>query len=244
MKLYLFACLLAFFTLGTLSAQDCIKDFPFQKGTLYEETSYDAKDAKTGKTVFTVTDLTTAGGKVEATVHSVHYDKNDVKGNESDFKIICEGNKLMFDVAGMMSGMQTPGPGGDKAKGMEMKMESGFIEMPRELSVGLALSDITMKMKMVDKASQTEVGTVTMLTSHRKVEAKENITTPAGTFECFKITGDVKTDTKLNMGMNIPSNTGKTVQYISKGVGMVKTMYYNSDGKLINYRILTKFKKQ
>ena len=72
--------------------------------------------------------------------------------------------------------------------------------------------------------------------SNRKVEAAENLTTPAGTFECYKISCDVA----IKMMINVKT---KSIEWYAKGVGMVKSESYNTDGKLMGSNVLTSFKK-
>jgi hypothetical protein len=68
----------------------------------------------------------------------------------------------------------------------------------------------------------------------RIVEGMETITTPAGTFECYIISYEVKT----RMGLN-KTNTAK--QWIAKGFGLVKQEDYNKKGKVISSSLLTAF---
>ena len=77
-----------------------------------------------------------------------------------------------------------------------------------------------------------------IITKDRTVVARENITTPAGTFDCYAIT--YTSELKMNMGMN-QINNGK--QWISEGVGMVKQEDYNAKGKLTGSSVLTEFNK-
>jgi len=78
--------------------------------------------------------------------------------------------------------------------------------------------------------------TMTINISNRKVEAVESLTTPAGTFECYKISYDVAT----KMMVNVKS---KGVEWYTAGIGMIKSETYSSDGKLLGSNILTSLKK-
>ena len=71
---------------------------------------------------------------------------------------------------------------------------------------------------------------------NRKVEKKESITTPAGTFVCYKVTYDM--DMKVLMRRSM-----KTAEWLAPGVGVVKTETYNQKGELEGYTELTKFVK-
>ena len=71
---------------------------------------------------------------------------------------------------------------------------------------------------------------------NRKVDKKESITTPAGTYDCFALSYD--SEMKMGMKMNF-----KIKEWISEGVGVVKSESYNKNGKLMGYSELTSFKK-
>ena len=68
--------------------------------------------------------------------------------------------------------------------------------------------------------------------TNRKVEGKESVTTPAGTFDCFKITYDIET----KFGVKIERNA---IEWIAKNVGTVRSESYKGD-KLEGYTELTK----
>ena len=77
---------------------------------------------------------------------------------------------------------------------------------------------------------------VKMKSFNRKVVAIENITTKAGTFECFKITFDWEIKV-------LATQKGTTIEYWSKDYGIVKTTRYNSKGKEEGRYELTKFQE-
>jgi hypothetical protein len=69
----------------------------------------------------------------------------------------------------------------------------------------------------------------------RKVDARENVTTAAGSFDCYKViytTVDEKSH-----------NTTKSAIWYAKDAGVVKTENYKDDGKLVNRQVLVKWEK-
>jgi hypothetical protein len=70
---------------------------------------------------------------------------------------------------------------------------------------------------------------------NRKVEALESITTPAGTFECYKLTYDMEIKSMIKM-------TVKATQWVARNVGAVKTESFDKNGKLVGYSLLTAFR--
>jgi hypothetical protein len=121
----------------------------------------------------------------------------------------------------------------DSYKDMEMTMEGGNLEMPWNLKAGDILKNGDLKMSFT--SGGMTVMNMTISISNRKVEAVENITTPAGTFECFKISYDIATKMMINVKM-------KGVEWYAKKVGLVKSESYNNDGKLMGSTLLTGLK--
>jgi hypothetical protein len=71
---------------------------------------------------------------------------------------------------------------------------------------------------------------------NRKVEAIEEVTTKAGTFQCYKITYDVLTDAMMDI-----QTSG--IEWIARDVGAVRTESYSKNGKLTGYTELVKMEK-
>jgi len=69
----------------------------------------------------------------------------------------------------------------------------------------------------------------------RKVEAVEDITTPAGTFSCYKMSSTIETKTMFSV-------VAKSVDLVARKVGPVRSETYDKDGKLASYMILTSLK--
>lgn len=88
--------------------------------------------------------------------------------------------------------------------------------LPSDLSVGQVMdysfSVAVQGMSMFVKGSNT-------------VLARESVTTPAGTFECYKVEGNMS----LNMMMVIKM---RSVEWYARGIGAVKTQTFDETGKL------------
>jgi len=105
---------------------------------------------------------------------------------------------------------------------------------PSDLSVGDELPDASITVSI--KSSGVNMFTMTVWITNRKVEAREEMTTPAGTFDCFKMSYDIET----KMMVKVQS---KAVQWFTEDVGMVKSESYNKNGKLVGYSLLTDLQK-
>jgi hypothetical protein len=125
----------------------------------------------------------------------------------------------------------------ESSKDMEMSVEGADKEIPGDLSVGSVLKDTQVKFSFKSKTgTPMPMMNMSVWITDRKVEAKESVTTTAGTFECFKITenAEVKTIFKIKT---------KTATWFSKEAGIVKTESYKDNGKLAGKSELTELTK-
>lgn len=100
---------------------------------------------------------------------------------------------------------------------MGMEISGTVPAYPADLKVGQEFTyDFSVKMMGMDVATKGK----------EKVVGRENVTTPAGTFDCYKIESDVTVNT---MGQ---SQNMKTVSWISAGVGNVRTETRDGAGNL------------
>ena len=117
-------------------------------------------------------------------------------------------------------------------KDMEVEVTSDELQIPAVLTVGQLLPDAKFELKTKNSPIPMNM---TFNMTDRKVEGKETVTTPAGTFDCVKIL--YNTQSKMTMmNMNF-----KNVQYLSEKYGAVKTESYKANGSLVGYTLITKF---
>ena len=100
----------------------------------------------------------------------------------------------------------------------DVKAEAIYLEYPPSMKAGDELKDGNFSMDMDMSGMKQQL---TMMISNRKVETKEKITTPAGSWDCFKITYNGKI-TMRTMGVGIPMNLSGT-EWFAPGFGIVKT---------------------
>jgi len=106
-------------------------------------------------------------------------------------------------------------------KNMEIKLTTDDLMYPSKLSPGMDLKDGSISLEVGN-------GLMNMTTNiiNRKVESREEITTPAGSFKCYKISEDVKSKVgfiKVNM---------RNVAWIIQDIGTIRSESYNKRGKL------------
>ena len=140
----------------------------------------------------------------------------------------CEGGNFSVDMKAMLPGDQSRA-----MKDMEVKTNNATLNYPSTLIVGSKLADneftadtYTGGMKLMS---------MTLKVTDRKVEGKENITTPAGTFECYKITSNQNIKAIFNMNI-------QTTEWFSPNIGVIKTESYRK-GELSSSMMITKITK-
>ena len=228
--------LLTFFTVSTLVAHaQCANPFyTMEEGRHYEMENYNGKDKLQAKVLYTITDVAETNDGYEATLSSKTLDKKGKVLGEGDVVIRCDDGQLEMDIQQLLNGMKQL----QNTKDMDIDIQGDHLAIPATLSVGDALPESTTTITM--KMGDTDVGmsTVDFAIKNRTVAAEEEMTTPAGTFPCYKVTYDMDMNMKV-MGMGRTTNlTG--AEWIAKGVGMVRNEQYDKDGKLNSYSVLTK----
>ena len=228
MKHFLLGSALALGAIG-LQAQDCDKFFPNKEGAKMEFAHYDGKDKLQSNSVQTITSTHQDGSTHYWTTHFQSLKPNGKVDAESDYEMSCNGNgDFTMDMRRMLSAQQ------QGMEGMDMSIEGGDMVFPGNLSVGQTLPDGHLSMK-ASMNGMTLMSTTIDVTD-RKIVAKESITTPAGTFECFKLEENVKFSGIVTM-------TGKNVSWFAAGAGLVKSLSYDGKGNLSSRTELTKLNK-
>ncbi|GAB5476439.1 MAG: hypothetical protein Mars2KO_45380 [Maribacter sp.] len=232
MKNKLFGLLLLAFITGPLQSQEnCSKYYPMKEGSFFEYTMYDKKGKTEGVTSYTISEVSTDGGATSATFDLTFTDKKGKEVYNSDYTIQCSGDGISIDYKSLFPAQMMKQY---EDMGLEMDISGTDIQLPNDLSVGKELDDanISVAMKMSGMKMNISVDQ-----TNRKVEKKESITTPAGTFECYVIT---ETASSTTMGA-----TRETVNklWLAEGVGMIKQESYKQNGSLLNQMELTSLKQ-
>ncbi|HRK28272.1 MAG TPA: hypothetical protein PK239_13430 [Chitinophagales bacterium] len=215
--------------LPTAQAQDCDAYFPFKVGAILEMTGYDAKGKTEGKSKMEIIEKTTIDNGVVAKAKTTIYDNKGKEVTNNKFDVKCADGVFYMDFKNFM-----PAESEQMFKNMEATVDANYLEFPANLQVGQTLPDGVMTMNM--NSNGMALFTMNININNRKVEAKENITTPAGTFECFKISQETTVRTIMTI-------TTKSITWYAKDVGAVRTESYDRKGKLTGYTELTMFKE-
>ena len=198
-------------------------------------TMYDKKGKENGKGVYKISNVKKDGSSTTADFSSEIIDEKGKTISTSKGKYKCNGGILFVDARIAMPHDQT-----SAYKDMEVRAPEIYIEYPANMAAGQELKETNFKMEVYSKEtlhSKTNFDQV-----NRKVAGKESITTPAGTFDCWKITYDGKLKASVApMNIGIPFNF-KGTEWFAPGFGIVKTATYNKNGKLMGSTMITKVK--
>jgi hypothetical protein len=199
------------------------------KGSVLTYHDFDKKGKMTGSQTLEITNIVTSGTETKIDIHSIFMDKKGESTYESDFTYTCSGDVFKVSMESQISGQQM-----EAYKNMEVEVDAGDLEFPSAMEAGTTLDDAHLKMKITSEGIQ--VMTMDIDIVERKVETIENMTTDAGTFECFKVSS--KSKTKMAF-MNIEAGS---IEWFAPNVGVVRSESYDKKGNLQGYRVLASLK--
>lgn len=209
-QLLLFAAL---FCAACAQAQDCNGYYFMQNNKTVEMTVFNRKGDPTAKQVYKVTNVESSGGITTASLSTEMFDKKGKSIGKSTGTLQCTGGALMMDMK-----MTLPSQQQEQFANTSVKSQNFYIEYPYGMKEGDQLKDASMDLDMENGGIKQSM---TFSMSDRKVQAKEKVTTPAGSWDCFKISYKSKITIKA-AGMSIPANFEGTEWY-APGFGVVKT---------------------
>ena len=142
-------------------------------------------------------------------------------------KMLIKNDVMIFDLKHVLGG---------RLKDPKVKIESAAgtpMELPNDLKVGQSLKDAKIIIS-VSKGFFSAKLDISM--TDGKCTAIENITVPAGTFQCHKITQNVTT---VSMGK---TTLTRAVSWYAPNIGVVKTETYTDKNQLQSRRELIEIK--
>lgn len=210
-------CLLFFFSSSILAQE------PFffnKKGMVLEYSTADAKGKIESYSKSIVKNIAKKDAKNYTISYSTEvFDKNKKSlAAPIDVSVEVVDGAITFDPIASM---------GEAGKNAEFK--GTCATFPSNMEVGQNVGDYSYTLKMM--------GMTTSVKGTGKVTAKESITTPAGSFDCYKVENEVSTKAMLNTTKVI------TTSWYARGIGAVRTETYDKKGKLINVLELVSLQK-
>lgn len=210
--------------------KDCNGYFAYQAGTKMELTHYDKKDKVSSVLKYQVEKNVPTANGTDIFFFNQTYDSKGKLVVKGDFEMQCKNGQIYADVHNIASDM-TP------AADAEVSITGDKLTYPHNLTVGQKLDDVNCEVKQTMSGSGMTLFTIDMSLTNRKVEGFETVTTPAGTFECVKISYD------YNTKMSFMKKQGHTVEYLAKGIGLVKVESFDKKGKKESSQLLTKLER-
>jgi len=215
-------------------AQVCDYWYPLKQGNHFLWNSYNAKAKLTDTNEYTVTTALAEGTASVFTIHSIIKDEKGKEQASSDMKMKCDDNSLLIDMKNFI-----PQESMDAYKDMQISFSGNTLAFPSTFTAGSSLPDGTITMNVSNNSM--EMATIVVNVKDRKVEGEETITTPAGTFKCFKISSTTESVT-TTFGIKIPF-TMKSNEYYSIGNGLIKSESFSKDSKPMGYMELASVTK-
>jgi len=191
-------------------SDECVYAFSLKVGALVKNVTYGKKQEVLSSSISKViiNDGHTLTFSTEAYSNS-----STASGGAVLSDVICKDGEVLYPI--------DPGVTGVKVSENSDK----YISFPVNLSPGMKLKDVVYSGKGI--TSEGYPFPVKMNQKERVVEGMESITTPAGTFECYKV----------NYLLEYGPAKWQTSLWISKEVGIVKTEFYKKD-KVISSTVL------
>jgi hypothetical protein len=177
----------------------------FQPGAEIEASSYNEAGEEVAKQHTKILEVKNESGMTVAYVEGSDVQAGDGKTTNVKYNYKCDGSKIYFDVASMFRTEQ---------KSRDDAFEASLIEYPINLTEGEMLPDATGTMSSERNGRKMEIR---YHYKNRKVEGNEEVTTPAGTWNCYKISHSVEAE------MNFPGMDEKTKQMMQAMQGNMKT---------------------
>jgi hypothetical protein len=176
-------------------------------------TIYNRKGDPNGKQIYTVSEVKNGGGGATSNLQSEMFNKKGKSIAKGTGKVECKDGVMFVDMK-----MKLPEAQQEQFANADVKADNMYIEYPASMQPGDQLKDANLTMDINNNGMKQSV---VMVINDRKVEAKESVTTTAGTWDCYKISFKSKITIKT-MGVGIPVNLEGS-EWFAPGFGVVKT---------------------
>lgn len=213
-------------------AQQCEKAlYNFNEGATWELAAFDKKDKQTSHTAYVFSDVSASDASLNGKVKSTCHNEKGKQLFVSAVDVQCKSGDIVIDVVSIIP---------DKL--MESYRNGDFVInqqdkllFPASIAVGATLPNGKLNAELDSDGSK--IAKVSYETTERSVLAKESVTVPAGTFECYKISTKIHSVTTVTgIGLNYDY---VLIEWFAYGVGVVRSETYKKD-KLETYSVLTK----
>ncbi len=230
MKALITSLLFSFCLFAVQAQTDCRPFVPTEVGTKWEITNYNKKGKELGKISYELIEKEESGNDITFTIKNVTYDKKGEEVYSNTYDAKCVDGKFEFDMTYKMDGSAL-----QAYQDMDVEIDASKFELPSlDEALGTKLEDGSLSVG-VDAGGALRLN-MTVDITNRKVEAKEQISTPAGSFDCVILSQDISTKFLIKV-------QASSKEWYAENVGMVRSESYNKSGKLTGYSELTMIEK-
>ena len=216
----------------TSSAQICNTYYFMKANSTVEQSHFDDKGKLSLTTEYKVGDVSSVDNGSEAAIMQKVFDKKGKIISEGTAKIRCDGDNLFIDMKLSMP-VGPVAPGGN----VEASSKKVYLPYPKNIKAGDKLENAQFSMSL-DQGSIIQ--TIEMFVRNRQAEAEESVTTPAGTWNCVRISFEME---MVSRTMGIPIRVRmKGTEWYAPGFGVVKTESFSKNGKLAGTSEITSIK--
>lgn len=224
--------LLLFFLHSAYTQGDCSIYFPFEEGTTLKYGYYNKKDKLTGTSTQVVEAVENEGNTVTAKINTSSTDAKGKNTVEGTLEVSCADGIFKMDMSEFMPAQATAAMAGGSA---EVTITGDGFQLPTNYEVGETLPDAKSNINIVVGGGISM--NISIALTDQKILAKEDVTTPAGSFNCIKYTYTSNTD------MMFINTETYTETWYAQGVGTVKTISTDKKGKVVSKMVLESFSK-
>lgn len=208
-------------------AQECGEVLFMKMGNVLTYTEYTKKGKEKGRTVHKTVAVTQEEDHYTAIINASRQDKKNKETFSTDFKTHCLGGLFKVDMIRFFDYDKLA----EQQQGFKLAIDGDVLEFPVGSKVGDQLDDGHITLKLQNEGFT--LITMTFDIKNRKIVGEENVTTPAGTFSCQKVTFDFESK------FGIIKVKGSGVEWYHDNVVVIRSESYNKNGKLTGYHELT-----
>ncbi|AEV97070.1 hypothetical protein Niako_0687 [Niastella koreensis GR20-10] len=197
----------------------CNKLIFFEPGAEIITKSYDGAGKEISCQFTKIVSVKNEGGMTVAYAEASDTTRANNHVSNMKYSYKCDGKTIYFDMASMLRA---------HAQDPNATIEASMVEYPIAVSAGQTLPDATGTMSFERKGKKTNMK---YRYKERKVDGKEKVTTPAGSWDCYKISNQVDVEVdfpgmsdKAKQMMQTMTNQMKStgITWFSPDFGIVK----------------------
>lgn len=225
MTKYLLPFVTMLLTVSMLNGQGCDEFFPQKEGVVLKYVNYDKKDKVTGSSLMSFKERNQKDDGTTVVFTSTYSDKKGEAIFDTEVEVGCKDGILYFSSSKFLDPTIM-----SAYESMEVEVDATHMEMPMNAKAGTKLQDGFVT--AVVSSSGMKIISISVKVFNRKIEARETIHTPAGSFECIKNSYDALSEVGF-IKMNISA-----IEWYCPDYGTIRSESYNKNGKLTAYTVL------